>query len=299
MSDENFRQRFIFPEIGVWGVGVRLTTSWQQILDRYEYDAVVGSKLGEAIAATVLLATHLKREGSLILQTQSKGPLHTVVSQCTRNGTIRGLARAHGSVSDGSVGEVFGDGKLVMTIDSDQPERYQGIVALEGVSLGAALENYFGQSEQLATRLWLEADASVTAGLLLQRLPAGIDGENKYASDDDSEHWNRLVLLTDTLRPRELIETPTETLITRLFHQEKVRRYVPNEVTFYCGCSKERIESMLTALGQDEVRGIVAEQGGVEVDCEFCNQHYRFEPNDCEQLFATDEISDRSSPTLH
>lgn len=294
----NYRQRFILPDIGVWGAGVRLTSSWSEILGHHEYDTVVAGKLGEAVVATILLTTHLKRQGSLILQTQSDGPLHTLVAQSTREGTIRGLARSTGLVRDGELSQVFGSGKLMMTIDNESQERYQGIVALDGKSLAEALETYFSQSEQLATRLWLEADTSVAAGFLLQRLPSEDSGADDEVAEQQLEHWRRVTLLTDTLRPREMIEFSSEDLIHRLFHQEKVRRFVPEAVRFYCGCSMSRIEAMLIAMGREEVDSIVEEHGAVEVDCEFCNKQYRLESTQCQRLFEADR-STAGSSKLH
>lgn len=284
-EQSDYRQRFILPEIGVWGACVRLTSSWTEILSHYDYDTVVTSKLGEAVVATVLLTTHLKREGSLILQTQSEGPLHTLVAQSTREGTVRGLARAAGQVNDGDVTQVFGEGKLMMTIDNENQERYQGIVALDGKNLGEALETYFSQSEQLETRLWLEADKNGASGLLLQRLPTEENRFDENDKDEALEHWRRVTLVADTLRPRELLDLSSEEVIHRLFHQEKVRRFVPEGLRFYCGCSTARIEAMLIAMGREEVDNIVEEHGAVEVDCEFCNKHYRLEKGDCQRLF--------------
>jgi len=303
-AESNYRQRFLLPDIGVWGASVRLTSAWLEILDRYDYQTVVSSHLGQALAASVLLTTHLKREGSLILQIQSDGPLHTLVAQSKRDGTIRGLARSSGSVVDGDLLRVFGPGKLVMTIDNEQDERYQGIVALEGEQLSQALETYFSQSEQLATRLWLEADSNSAAGFLLQRLPAD-ERDNGYSSHDiDSdenglENWNRVTILADTLRPRELLDSSSEAIIHRLFHQEKVRRFVPEALRFHCGCSSDRIEAMLRALGPEEVDSIIEDHGSVEVDCEFCNRHYELGPDEVGRLFQKDEDETDPRRRLH
>jgi len=301
---QNYRQRFLLPDIGVWGASVRLTSAWTEILGNYDYQSVVASRLGEALAASVLLTTHLKREGSLIVQTQSDGPLHTLVAQAKRDGTIRGLARSKGNVADGDLAQVFGEGKLVMTMDNEQDERYQGIVALQGARLSEALETYFSQSEQLATRLWLEADLGAAAGFLLQKLPAD-ERDNGYTAvdmdvDENAQgNWNRVTILADTLRPRELLESSSEAIVHRLFHQEKVRRFVPEELRFYCSCSSDRIEAMLKALGPEEVESILKEQGLIEVDCEFCNRQYQLAKQDVDRLFENDESDTDPQRQLH
>lgn len=288
MNTDRF-QRFLFEEIGVRGELVRLDASWQAVLKRHPYPPAVRSQLGQAIAATVLLSATIKFVGSLILQIQGRGPLSTLVAQATHRRTIRGLAHWRGEVPIGPLSRVFGDGRLVLTIQREGLDPYQGIVALEGDQLASALQRYFSQSEQLPTRLWLVADNARAAGLLLQKLPR---------SEPVEEDWGRLVLLADTICEGELLRLPFEDLLYRLFHEETVRLYEPEPVTFRCGCSRQRIETMLLALGRREVENILAEQKAVEVDCEFCNKHYRFDAVDVGMLFA-DDFRTPVSPTQH
>ncbi|NJN48283.1 MAG: Hsp33 family molecular chaperone HslO, partial [Candidatus Competibacteraceae bacterium] len=90
-----------------------------------------------------------------------------------------------------------------------------------------------------------------------------------------------------TVTAEELLELDAQTLIRRLFHEEDVRLFSAQPVTFRCTCSNERTESLLRALGLEEVRSIVAEQGRVGVTCEFCGLSYEFDSVDAENLFAT------------
>jgi molecular chaperone Hsp33 len=55
---------------------------------------------------------------------------------------------------------------------------------------------------------------------------------------------------------------------------------------FRCRCSRERVENMLRALGQDEVESVIREFGQVEVRCEFCSRAYRLDAVDCAGLFS-------------
>nr|WP_306304533.1 Hsp33 family molecular chaperone HslO [Methylogaea oryzae] len=151
------------------------------------------------------------------------------------------------------------------------------------------MRGYFEQSEQLRTRLWLCADGERAVGLLLQELPA---------SSREADDWERVALLAETVTERELLQLPAETLLYRLFNEEKVRLFPPEGVTFRCGCSRERIETVLRSLGRDEVESLLAEQGHVLVDCEFCNRHYRFDAVDVERLLR-DDAPAAVSPTRH
>lgn len=261
---------------GVRGVIVRLADSWQNVLARHGYPAAVRDLLGEALAASVLMSVQLKLSGSLILQLQGNGPVHTVVAQATTDRTLRGLARWHEPVSGTSLVERVGDGHLALTLDRHGGERYQGIVALEGGDLAGTISGYFRQSEQLTTDLWLAADDHVAAGLMLQEIP----GRTLPAED-----WRRVDLLAATVSRGELLALPQRELLFRLFNEEQVRLYEPEAVRFHCSCSREKIDATLLALGRAEMDEILADQGRVEVSCEYCNAHYQYAPLDIERLF--------------
>jgi molecular chaperone Hsp33 len=180
-------------------------------------------------------------------------------------------------------------GTLAITLDlgpSHAP--YQGIVPLTGDSLATTLEAYFYRSEQLPTRLYLAADQSRSAGLLLQQLPG----------DSDNDTWQRIQALGSTLNDTELLSLDSPMLISRLFPEDDIRLFAPQLVGFYCACSRERIGALLRALGRDEVREILTEQGNVTVTCEFCGMPYIFDPVDSEGVFVM-PTQPSSSDTQH
>ena len=294
MNDPDALHRFLFQRLGIRGNLVHLDASWRAVLDAHPYPAPVRALLGEALAAVSLLAATIKLDGSLILQAQGSGPLRTLVAQATSARTVRGLARWEGDVPEqGDLAALFGEGRLVLTIERGRGEPYQGIVPLAGSNLTTAIERYFRDSEQLPTRLWLAADTRRAAGLLLQRLPAAPTSTVAPADDD----WIRLGLLGDTLGPDELISLPTTDLLHRLFHEDTLRLFEAEPLAFRCGCSRGRIDDMLRALGETDAMDIVAEQGAIEVTCEFCNRVYRLDAVDAGQIFA--EISRHETPPAH
>ncbi|ADE14992.1 Hsp33 protein [Nitrosococcus halophilus Nc 4] len=277
MIDRDNLHRFLFEELGIRGELVQLDASWQAVLTCHDYPSAVQSQLGQALVATVLLSATIKFKGSLILQAQSEGPLKTLVAQATHHRTVRGLARWNGEVPRGSLPEIYGSGRLVLTIQTEGKDPYQGIVSLEGTNLAEALQTYFSRSEQLQTRLWLFADEHRAVGLFLQELPS---------QPGDETDWERITLLANTVTAREMLSLPSTELLYRLFNGEQLRLFEPEPISFRCGCSRERIENTLVALGREEMEAILEEEGTVEVDCEFCNRHYSFDRVDVEQLFA-------------
>jgi molecular chaperone Hsp33 len=158
------------------------------------------------------------------------------------------------------------------------------------VFVSAALESYLGRSEQLESRIWLAADAEQASGMLLQKLPD--------RRDADPDMWNRATRLGATLSREELLTLPAGEILRRLYHEEDVRVFNREPVRFHCNCSRDRVINALRILGYNEVQSILDERGVIDVDCEFCNQHYRFDRVDAEQLFAA-ETSRPASPTRH
>lgn len=269
--------RFLFEGNQVRGEIVHLDATWRAMHGRLDYPAAVRNLLGEAAAASALLTPTLKFDGRLTLQVTGEGPVYLLVMQCTSDNTLRGLARWHGEPQESELGALIGAGRMAITIDPERGrERYQGIVEVQGRQLANSLEAYFERSEQLGTRLWLAADESRAVGLLLQQLP----GEA-----EDADAWNRVQQLGATLTREELLGLPPQELIRRLFSEEDIRLFEPTPLSFRCGCSRSSIESVLRGLGREEVRSILAEEGAIKVDCEFCGQHYEFDSIDAENLF--------------
>ena len=278
MSEHDTLRRFIFERLPVQGRHVHLDASWRATLERQDYPAPVRALLGEAMAAVVLLSATVKFDGNITLQILGTGPVHLLVVQCTSDLNLRGLARWNGVPTALTFRELVGDGRLVMTIEQQgKAERYQSIVPLEGDSLSSSLESYFARSEQLATRLWLTAGDSSASGLLLQMLPD---------KQGDSDAWQHVTVLGDTLKQVELTELSAQQILYRLYNEDDVRLFDGTPVAFRCQCSRDRIEDTLRGLGHDEVQSILKEQGRVDVDCEFCGRRYSLDLVDVESLFS-------------
>lgn len=212
MPQQDILRRFLFEDLGVRGLWVRLSSSWQTAQQHQHCADNVQFQLGQALSAVVLLSATIKFNGSIILQAQDDGPLRTLVAQATHDRKIRGLVRGGDTVSTSSLREMFGGGRLVLTVLQENAQPYQGIVPLLGNNLAAALEAYFTQSEQLITRLWLFANETRTSGLLLQELPSQLN---------EKADWGRIEMLASTVTEQELLALDCEELLCRLLMRKK------------------------------------------------------------------------------
>jgi len=289
MSDRLYR--FLFDQADVRGELVQLDAAFRELTRRGDYPPVVARLLGEGMAAAALLTASVKFSGRLVLQIQASGPLTMLVVQAGSDGGLRAMANYNAEVPDAPLHQQAREGALAITVEpEDGNHRYQGIVDLAPGSLAAALEKYFRESEQLDTRVWLSAVEGRAGGMMLQRIP-GEDG-------DDPDAWERSGHLAGTLTARELLHLDVAEILQRVFHEEDIRLFDPMPLRFQCRCSRENVGAMIAALGPAEVRDIVAEQGGVEIHCEFCNERYYFDAVDAEQLL-TDPAAGPPSTTQH
>lgn len=283
----DFVHRFSLADAGVRGVAVRLDEAWRELLEQADYPAAVERLLGEAVAASALLAGTIKFRGRLSIQLRTAGPLRLLFAECTDEGHVRGVARCDDGIGD-AVGETAdlldpAGAQLAITIDQGTADtRYQGLVALEGARLSDSLEGYFARSEQLPTRIVLAVAGGRCAGLLLQP----VANQGGVATTGDPDGWNRVGHLLATLSDAELLNLPAMQLLNRLFHAEGLELHEARPLSFHCSCSPERVGGMLRALGRDEAEAALNDEGRIEVTCEFCNRRYALDRVDLAQLFA-------------
>ena len=307
--------KFLFDGLPVRGMLVQLTDVWQEILKRRAanldtgaYPEPVRYLLGEMTAAAVLMQSNIKFNGALVMQIFGDGPLKLAVVEVQPNLSVRATAKVVGAL-DGAqtlstMVNVKNEGRCAITLDpltklpGQQP--YQGVVPLfddhrnKIDKFSDVLQHYMLQSQQLDTILVLAADNKTAAGLLIQRLP--IKGEGNLAAkasmaDEDeigrNEDYNRISILAASLKSEELLQLDADTILRRLFWEEKLIRLETLAPSFACSCSRDRVSNMIRSLGADEVESILSERNDVEVGCDFCGMQYRFDAVDAAQIFTS------------
>ncbi len=319
--------KFLFDGMPVRGMLVQLTDVWQEVLKRRANNAETGAYpeavrclLGEMTAASVLMQSNIKFNGALVVQIFGDGPLKLAVVEVQPDLSLRATAKVVGDLGHAStlaeMVNVHNEGKCAITLDplkkmpGQQP--YQGVVPLfddqrnKLDKFSDVLQHYMLQSEQLDTTLVLAANDTTAAGLLIQRLP--VKGEGNLAAqvsmgDEDgiglSEDYNRISILAASLTSDELLTLDPDTILHRLFWEEKLVRFEPLTPSFACSCSRERVSNMIRSLGTEEVESILTERGNVEVGCDFCGQQYRYDAVDAAHLFTSADAHPPAPSSLH
>ena len=265
----------MFEDLEIRGALVRLEETWQQVLAQHHYSRSLRKLLGEAVAATILLATGLKGHPRISLQLQGDGGVKLLLVQCSSKLEVRGMAQ----VREGHENQpLLGSGKLAVNLDTGESgQQFQGIVPLVGPDLHACLETYFAQSEQLPTRLYLFGDEGRVSGLLLQALP----GAAEHAED-----FEAAAALAATVSSLEMATQPAADLLERVFARYTLRLFRPQPVTHDCRCTPEYLARIVRMLGAGEVDDLLRERGHVELTCEFCNRAFRYDNAQIQQIFA-------------
>lgn len=299
--NNDLRQRFFIQDSPVRGDVVRLSRSYATTIAQKPYPEAIKRLLGEMLTAASLLIGTVKIEGRLSIQLQSSDSdslLNWAMAECDHAGIIRALASWKADSDEqiqawdnmNSANEAFAElgaasqGVLFINIQPEGGEPYQSIVERSHDNLADCLAHYQKQSAQIPTLINLASDGLQAGGILVQLLPRRDDEEQAHV---DNDLWPRLSVLTRTLKPTELTTLPANELLYRLYNEEEVVLPEPVALQFGCTCSKEKCETAILQIGQDEMLEICDEQGGTfEMDCGFCGEIYRFDKDHVAEIFA-------------
>lgn len=309
-SSDDAALPFQLDALGVRGRLVRLGPALDAIIERHGYPLAVARPLAEAMVLCATLATSLKYDGIFTLQIAGDGPIRLLVTDLTTEGALRGYAQfdswklaialgaGNSDAPEGYVPKLFGRGRLTFTVDQGQhTQRYQGVVPLEGPTLADCAHTYFRQSEQLPTGIKIAAARTVVDGaahwrasaLMVQQMPEFDAGRIDVDREQREDDWRRAVILMASATEAEMLDPglPAETLLYRLFHQEKVRQFEHRPFVARCRCSRERIDRVLRSIKREELDDLRDSSGKVSVKCEFCSTEYAYDDTDLDRIYAS------------
>ena len=293
MTGQDTLSKFIFKHTPMKGGAVKLTTAWKAMRHYQKWHLSVTRLVGEMTAGSILLASSLKFEGSLIMQVQGDGPVRLAIVEVRNGLLVRATVKMNETEAvDDAMGlkalvNAHGKGRCAIMLDPkdrrDGEPLYQGVVPLTGETVADALMGYMQQSEQIHTKLWLAADEESATGLMLQQMPDFGGKDEELKNDDDSV--NRIETLAATITDKELLTLTPQEVTHRLFWEEAPEYFEPLEPKFACTCSREKIEAMIRNLGEVEALQIVKDEGKLEVTCDFCGRTESFSAEDIVKLF--------------
>ncbi len=277
---------------GIRVVGVISTKLTEEARQRHKLSYVATAALGRTMAAGLLLASGMKKEGSRVnLRFKGDGPLGGILVDAGLDGSVRGYVRnphielppnAQGKLDVG--GAVGQNGFLYVVRDVGYGYPYSSTVELVSGEIGDDVSHYLVTSEQTPSALMVGVfvgaeGVTAAGGLLLQVLP-------KAARDEAliTKLESRIVNLTGftpMLRQGKSLQDIFQDLLgdmgLKIFPDIQM-------VRFDCGCSFERMMGALKMLGQDELQDMIEKDGGAEATCNFCGEIYHADEDHLSRL---------------
>ena len=251
---------------------------------------VATAALGRTLMAASMMGDMLKEEdGSVTLQIKGGGPLGAITAVSDSRGNPRGylqngqvdIPRKYQGKLD--VGTAVGSsGSLTVMKDMGLKEPYIGSVQLVSGEIAEDITAYFVESEQVPTACALgvlvDKDQSVAAagGYLVQLLP----GADESVIRRLEESIARLGPVTDALHGG----ADAVQLLERVLEGQEPELLERRPVAYKCYCSRERVSRAIISMGKEEMQGLIEEQGGAELTCQFCDKVYRFTKEDLQEL---------------
>ncbi|NLW48055.1 MAG: Hsp33 family molecular chaperone HslO [Firmicutes bacterium] len=239
---------------------------------------------GRVLTGTLITGAMSDNPYRLTVKFSGDGPLGTVLAVSNRRGEVKGYLENPrvdldlNSSGKLDVGAAIGSGIITVIKDYGLKNPYQGVAPLQNGEVAADFSYYFAKSEQTPTAVSLgvlvnpDGTVKVSGGLIIQLMPGASEEQIEFLEGKLSQLPPVTTILGSGGSPSELInEVAGETGVKIL---EKI------DIRYHCDCSRERFLGPLLSLGHQELKGIIKEQGKIEVRCHFCNQLYHYDQSE-------------------
>ncbi|MDG1287567.1 MAG: Hsp33 family molecular chaperone HslO [Rickettsiales bacterium] len=296
-NHQDLIQPFLIHHSSVRGRIVRLGKSVDAILSQHAYPPAVSPLLAEMCVLAAMLSSNLKGRGKLTMQIRGDGDIAFMVVDVKADGALRGYAEMkEGAIfedSERSMKELVGKGYLAITLQKGK-KPYQGIVELDGESIGDSMQHYFSNSEQSVVYVKTSVGKRevngesvwVAGGVMIQQVPqeGGTQEETleQTALEDKPENliedWNHNRVLAMTVKEEELLDVylSPQALLYRLYNEDGVWVYDAEAFRAECSCSREKVIQTLAQFPEEELEGMLGDDAKLEVKCQFCSNTESF-----------------------
>lgn len=251
--------------------------------------------VGRTMTAAAIMGMMLKEGQNVMVQLTGDGPIRQILAQADAEGNVRGYAvnpHVHLPLNRDKkldVAGAIGHGRLDVIKDLRLKEPYRGMVRLISGEIAEDIAYYFVQSEQVPSAVALgvrvEADGRVSAagGLIVQALPGADPQVLEVLERRLQTLQNVSRMVASNMGPNDILKAALGDLDITILKEHPLR--------FSCNCSHERFARGLVALGPDELRDMIQQDGEAELTCHFCSKHYHFSREDLLELLRSIEES--------
>ncbi|MBQ6492572.1 MAG: Hsp33 family molecular chaperone HslO [Erysipelotrichaceae bacterium] len=243
--------------------------------------------LGRTLSVTALMGLMQKDENETVTVTiNGGGPIGTILCVGRSNGEVKGFCgdpfiyETYENTHKLAVGKAVGTGGyLKVTKNLKLKQNYTSQVDLQSGEIGDDFAYYFSVSEQIpsivSVGVLVDTDSSVKAAgaMIIELLPNHEEADVTY-------------LENLKLKPISSVFSEDPDIyryLNELFSDAQIleERYVH----YHCDCSRERFMRNLLTLPGSDLKDL-AEEGKVEIKCEFCDKAYNFDENDLRTIMS-------------
>lgn len=251
---------------------------------------VASAALGRLLSAASIMGAQLKSSNaSLNIRFEGDGALGAFMAVADSNGNVKGFVTnpdcptTHYENGKLNVAEAVGAGIISVMKDFGEGEPYIGKIPIVSGEIAEDITNYYATSEQIPTVCALgvlidkeSAQVLLSGGLLIQLLPGADDSTIDRIEANVSKLESVTTMLAKGMTALDMCKKALDG-----FEVEVLDEF---EVKYVCGCSKEKIRSLIAAMPEEEIRAMIEEDGGAQASCRFCNKKYTFSVDELENI---------------
>lgn len=274
-------------------VAIEATSLVHELILQHGLQGSAQKGFGDAIVSGLLIASGHKSSESVNLNAQGSGVFKQAIVDASPEGRVRGFLieetnpDMHTYGPEGHNGP-WGTGILSILYTQNYQGKYpyRGIVPISTGHLDEALNEYYRDSEQLASQagLFLDHDGNTlraARGALIQALGGATPDEQAEIKTLTVDKMRTLASFAD--KPDTFKDEASRLFKGRSFH------LVENQnLTSFCNCGQERIERALVLTGREDAFHALGEDPYIEVICDFCRRQYKVSAERLQALFSTD-----------
>lgn len=250
---------------------------------------VATAALGRLLTAGAMMGTMMKGEKDLLtLQIKAGGPLNGITVTADSKGNVKGYVGNPNVVLHANdkrkldVAGAVGVGFLNVIKDMGMKEPYAGQTMLQTSEIAEDLTYYFATSEQVPSSVGLgvlmEKDNTVkqAGGFILQLMPFTEEAVISRLEENLKKVTSVTQMLEEGCTPEKILE-----ILLEGFDLE-FNETAPTQ--FYCNCTRQRVERALISIGKKDIQEMIDEGKEIEMNCHFCNKHYKFSVEDLKRI---------------
>ena len=256
---------------------------------RHDMSPIGAVALGRLLTGTAMMGTMMKNDTDVItVQIKGNGPIGSMTVTANPKGEVKGFVanpQVMLPLKDGKldIAGAVGIGVISVIKDIGLKEPYVGDTILITSEIADDLTYYFANSEQVPSSVGLgvlmnkDNTVAQAGGFIIQLMPNATDEFIGKLEERIKEIKSVTAMLSEGMTPEQILEHILGDMELQILDT------IPS--AFYCNCSKERVSKAVMSIGKDELKSMIDDAEPIEVNCHFCNTHYKFEVSELEEMY--------------